>query len=141
MSDNENYFRGRNSSTRRHITGATADWLAHFMKIYLFSGVFRAPESARRVWTPGSACAISRKLSELARSQSADSQRPGDVFSLQKSRTPFEETRLGMSDWVKKIEAEAKGLLAEAEEELTVLEGVDTIDPLAEQDEDTPTSD
>jgi hypothetical protein len=46
-----------------------------------------------------------------------------------------------MSDWVKKIEAEAKGLIAEAEEELTVLEGVDTIDPLAEQDEDTPTSD
>ncbi len=27
-----------------------------------------------------------------------------------------------MSDWVKKVEAEAKGLLAEAEEELTVLE-------------------
>ncbi|BBE47979.1 hypothetical protein ACH49M_25955 [Rhodococcus qingshengii] len=39
-----------------------------------------------------------------------------------------------MSDWVKKVEAEAKGLLAEAEEELTVLEGVDTIDPLADDD-------
>ena len=45
-----------------------------------------------------------------------------------------EEKRLGMSDWVKKVEAEAKGLLAEAEEELTVLEGVDTIDPLADDD-------
>ncbi|MDI9899278.1 hypothetical protein QM716_05385 [Rhodococcus sp. IEGM 1409] len=39
-----------------------------------------------------------------------------------------------MSEWVKKVEAEAKALLAEAEEELTVLEGVDTIDPLAEDD-------
>ncbi|MFC8932318.1 hypothetical protein ACFT1A_09660 [Rhodococcus sp. NPDC057135] len=51
-----------------------------------------------------------------------------------------------MSEWVKKVEAEAKGLLAEAEEEMTVLEGVDTIDPLAEDDpatdDDTkPTSD
>lgn len=52
-----------------------------------------------------------------------------------------EEKRLGMSEWVKKIEAEAKGLLAEAEEELTVLEGVDTIDPLAAEDEDASTSD
>ena len=39
-----------------------------------------------------------------------------------------------MSDWEKKFEAEAKGLLAEVEEELTVLEGVDTIDPLADDD-------
>ncbi len=39
-----------------------------------------------------------------------------------------------MSDWVKKVEAEAKGLLAEAEEELTVLEGGDTIDQLADDD-------
>jgi hypothetical protein len=52
-----------------------------------------------------------------------------------------------MSDWEKKFEAEAKGLLAEVEEELTVLEGVDTIDPFAEEDpsagdDDTkPTSD
>ncbi|WP_195849549.1 hypothetical protein [Rhodococcus sp. AQ5-07] len=39
-----------------------------------------------------------------------------------------------MSDWEKKFEAEAKGLLAEVEEELTVLEGVDTIDPFGEDD-------
>ncbi|MGW6656714.1 hypothetical protein [Rhodococcus sp. NPDC055024] len=44
-----------------------------------------------------------------------------------------------MSEWVKKVEAEARGLLAEAEEELTVLEGVDTIDPLAE--DNPPTDD
>lgn len=46
----------------------------------------------------------------------------------------IDEKRLEMSDWVKKIEAEAKVLFAEAEEELTVLEGVDTIDPLADED-------
>lgn len=41
-----------------------------------------------------------------------------------------------MSDWEKKFKAEAKGLLAEVEEELTVLEGVDTIDPFGEDDPD-----
>lgn len=44
-----------------------------------------------------------------------------------------------MSDWEKKFEAEAKGLLAEVEEELTVLEGVDTIDPFG--DDDPPAGD
>ena len=39
-----------------------------------------------------------------------------------------------MSDWEKKFEAEAKGLLAEVEEELTVLEGVDTIDPFGDDE-------
>ncbi|WP_141210600.1 hypothetical protein [Rhodococcus sp. OK302] len=52
-------------------------------------------------------------------------------------RIRIDEKRLGMSDWVKKVEAEAKVLIAEAEEELTVLEGVDTIDPLADEDKTT----
>ncbi|MGF0243703.1 hypothetical protein ACQR36_05055 [Rhodococcus erythropolis] len=46
-----------------------------------------------------------------------------------------------MSDWEKKFEAEAKGLLAEVEEELTVLEGVDTIDPFGEDDPDSVAGD
>lgn len=33
-----------------------------------------------------------------------------------------------MAEWVKKIEENAKGLIAEAEQELTALEGVDTVD-------------
>ncbi|WP_169914824.1 hypothetical protein [Rhodococcoides yunnanense] len=38
-----------------------------------------------------------------------------------------------MSDWAKKIKDEAKGLIAEAEQELTVLEGGDTVDLTAEE--------
>lgn len=46
-----------------------------------------------------------------------------------------------MSDWAKKIKDEAKGLIAEAEQELTVLEGGDTVDLTAddtEPDSDPP---
>lgn len=46
-----------------------------------------------------------------------------------------------MSDWAKKIKDEAKGLFAEAEQELTVLEGGDTVDLTAEDTEDEPESD
>ncbi|PYE14943.1 hypothetical protein DFR67_11117 [Williamsia limnetica] len=35
-----------------------------------------------------------------------------------------------MSDWVHKIKEEAKGFVAKAEQEFTVLEGVDGVDPL-----------
>jgi hypothetical protein len=35
-----------------------------------------------------------------------------------------------MSDWVHKIKEEAKEFVASAEQELTVLEGVDGFDPL-----------
>lgn len=35
-----------------------------------------------------------------------------------------------MSDWVHKIKEEAKGFVAKAEQEFTVIEGVDGIDPL-----------
>lgn len=41
-----------------------------------------------------------------------------------------------MSDWVKKIKDEARGLIAEAEQELTVLEGGDTVDLTADESED-----
>ncbi|KQU53604.1 hypothetical protein ASG84_03230 [Rhodococcus sp. Leaf278] len=44
-----------------------------------------------------------------------------------------------MAEWVKKIEENAKGLIAEAEQELTALEGVDTVDLTAEDTEDTET--
>ncbi|PXW31787.1 hypothetical protein [Nocardia sp. 348MFTsu5.1] len=45
-----------------------------------------------------------------------------------------------MSDWVHKIKEEAKEFLASAEQELTVLEGVDGVDPLDHRldDEETP---
>ncbi|KZF12876.1 hypothetical protein A2J03_16735 [Rhodococcus sp. EPR-157] len=45
-----------------------------------------------------------------------------------------------MSDWAKKIKDEARGLIAEAEQELTVLEGGDTVDLTADvpEDDDTP---
>ncbi|WP_256980565.1 hypothetical protein [Rhodococcus sp. 14-2496-1d] len=51
-----------------------------------------------------------------------------------------------MAEWVKKIEENAKGLIAEAEQELTALEGVDTVDLTADasedgEDSDTATSD
>ncbi|OZD77931.1 hypothetical protein CH273_21530 [Rhodococcus sp. 05-339-2] len=51
-----------------------------------------------------------------------------------------------MAEWVKKIEENAKGLIAEAEQELTALEGVDTVDLTADasedgEDPDTVTSD
>ncbi|AYJ49303.1 hypothetical protein D8W71_14280 [Rhodococcus sp. P1Y] len=51
------------------------------------------------------------------------------------------EERVTMSDWAKKIKDEAKGLIAEAEQELTVLEGGDTVDLTAddtEPDSDPP---
>lgn len=35
-----------------------------------------------------------------------------------------------MSDWVNKIKEEAKEFVAKAEQEFTVLEGVDGIDPM-----------
>ncbi|MGA9870835.1 MAG: hypothetical protein WBQ44_06820 [Rhodococcus sp. (in: high G+C Gram-positive bacteria)] len=38
-----------------------------------------------------------------------------------------------MSDWTKKIREEARGLIAEAEQELTVLEGGDTVDLTADE--------
>nr|WP_314141846.1 hypothetical protein [uncultured Rhodococcus sp.] len=37
-----------------------------------------------------------------------------------------------MAEWVKKIEENAKGFIAEAEQELTALEGVDTVDLTAD---------
>jgi hypothetical protein len=42
----------------------------------------------------------------------------------------FEGSRgeVKMSEWTKKIKDEAKGLFAEAEQELTALEGADTVD-------------
>lgn len=43
-----------------------------------------------------------------------------------------------MAEWVKKIEENAKGLIAEAEQELTALEGADTVDLTADgSDDDT----
>ena len=50
----------------------------------------------------------------------------------------------GMAEWVKKIEENAKGLFAEAEQELTALEGADTVDLTADDSDDgaeTVTSD
>lgn len=46
-----------------------------------------------------------------------------------------------MAEWVKKIEENAKGLIAEAEQELTALEGVDTVDLTADASEDGEDSD
>ncbi|MEU3475088.1 hypothetical protein [Rhodococcus sp. NPDC006774] len=47
-----------------------------------------------------------------------------------------------MAEWIKKIEENAKGLIAEAEQELTALEGADTVDLTADDadttDGDTP---
>ena len=37
-----------------------------------------------------------------------------------------------MTEWVKKIEENAKGFIAEAEQELTALEGADTVDLTAD---------
>ncbi|WP_317563905.1 hypothetical protein [Rhodococcoides yunnanense] len=44
-----------------------------------------------------------------------------------------------MAEWVKKIEENAKGLIAEAEQELTALEGVDTVDLTADDDDESET--
>nr|WP_296774582.1 hypothetical protein [Rhodococcus sp. (in: high G+C Gram-positive bacteria)] len=41
-----------------------------------------------------------------------------------------------MSDWAKKIKDEARGLIAEAEQELTVLEGGDTVDLTSNEADD-----
>mgnify|MGYP005995302287 CR=1 FL=1 len=46
-----------------------------------------------------------------------------------------------MAEWVKKIEENTKGFIAEAEQELTALEGVDTVDLTADDAEDTADSD
>ncbi|HEY9312161.1 hypothetical protein [Williamsia sp.] len=45
-----------------------------------------------------------------------------------------------MSDWVHKIKEEAKEFVAAAEQEFTVLEGVDGVDPLDHRfdDDETP---
>lgn len=43
-----------------------------------------------------------------------------------------------MSDWAKKIKDETKGWIAEVEQELTVLEGGDTVDLTADETDDTP---
>ncbi|WP_415974351.1 hypothetical protein [Rhodococcus sp. 077-4] len=37
-----------------------------------------------------------------------------------------------MAEWIKKLEENAKGLIAEAEQELTALEGADTVDLTAD---------
>lgn len=50
------------------------------------------------------------------------------------------EERVTMSDWAKKIKDEAKGLIAEAEQELTVLEGGDTVDLTADEPDDDAAS-
>ncbi|MGF0309555.1 hypothetical protein BH93_16510 [Rhodococcoides fascians A25f] len=44
-----------------------------------------------------------------------------------------------MAEWVKKIEENAKGLIAEAEQELTALEGVDTVDLTADDTDESET--
>ncbi|OZC43375.1 hypothetical protein CH294_24880 [Rhodococcus sp. 14-2483-1-1] len=44
-----------------------------------------------------------------------------------------------MAEWVKKIEENAKGLIAEAEQELTALEGVDTVDLTADDADESET--
>ncbi|MGV8871902.1 MAG: hypothetical protein ACOH2Q_05215 [Rhodococcus sp. (in: high G+C Gram-positive bacteria)] len=46
-----------------------------------------------------------------------------------------------MAEWVKKIEENAKGLIAEAEQELTALEGGDTVDLTADDSDDGTESD
>ncbi len=43
-----------------------------------------------------------------------------------------------MSEWAKKIKDEARGLFAEAEQELTALEGVDTVDLTEDPDDTVP---
>ncbi|WP_141216288.1 MULTISPECIES: hypothetical protein [Nocardiaceae] len=47
------------------------------------------------------------------------------------------EVRATMSEWAKKIKDEAKGLIAEAEQELTALEGVDTVDLTADETDES----
>ncbi|MGB6180919.1 MAG: hypothetical protein WBF79_06730, partial [Rhodococcus sp. (in: high G+C Gram-positive bacteria)] len=49
---------------------------------------------------------------------------------------PQHERETTMSDWAKKLEDKAKGLVAEAEVELTHLEGADAVD-LDQADSDT----
>ncbi|OZD64019.1 hypothetical protein [Rhodococcus sp. 06-1460-1B] len=46
-----------------------------------------------------------------------------------------------MAEWIKKVEENAKGLIAEAEQELTALEGADTVDLTADEPEDAATTD
>ncbi|GHP15974.1 hypothetical protein J2W54_004150 [Rhodococcus fascians] len=46
-----------------------------------------------------------------------------------------------MAEWIKKVEENAKGLMAEAEQELTALEGADTVDLTADEPEDAATTD
>ncbi|MDV8020622.1 hypothetical protein [Rhodococcus sp. IEGM 1330] len=46
-----------------------------------------------------------------------------------------------MAEWVEKIEQNAKGLIAEAEQELTALEGVDTVDLTADDTDDATDDD
>lgn len=46
-----------------------------------------------------------------------------------------------MSDWAKKIKDEAKGWIAEAEQELTVLEGGDTVDLTADETDEADETD
>lgn len=45
-----------------------------------------------------------------------------------------------MAEWIKKVEENAKGLIAEAEQELTALEGADTVDLTADEPEDAATT-
>jgi hypothetical protein len=46
-----------------------------------------------------------------------------------------------MAEWIKKVEENAKGLIAEVEQELTALEGADTVDLTADEPEDAATTD
>ncbi|MBY4108482.1 hypothetical protein HQO82_00545 [Rhodococcus fascians] len=46
-----------------------------------------------------------------------------------------------MAEWIKKVEENAKGLIAEAEQGLTALEGADTVDLTADEPEDAATTD
>ncbi|MFI8566868.1 hypothetical protein ACIGGF_09955 [Rhodococcus sp. NPDC078407] len=46
-----------------------------------------------------------------------------------------------MAEWIKKVEENAKGLIAEAEQELTALEGADTVDLTADEPEDAAATD
>lgn len=46
-----------------------------------------------------------------------------------------------MAEWAKKIEENAKGFIAEAEQELTALEGVDTVDLTADAADDSEDAD
>ena len=46
-----------------------------------------------------------------------------------------------MAEWIKKVEENAKGLIAEAEQELTALEGADTVDLTADDTGDSDDAD